>query len=458
MFRQGLSSFSDILLKNKVFQVVLGMLILLIILLFSSFSGRPIHFAIGIGLTIFLAYCVLNWPKGTLFALIFFRMLLDYPSENFYVGLGKNLSVSFSQAVGAVIFVAGAAYLIKNREKIKLLPLKLPLLIYFIFSGVTIFYSVNSFSTFKELLRFFDLGFLFFLSFTSTKTKKDFVTLLKILFFSSLIPVFVGISQFFLGIGYTDSAFEAPRIFGTFSHPNSFSLILSSLAVLAVWKYLESKEISEKIWIIALESIYLFALILTFTRIGWLALLLATVVIGFLKYKKLLAGVVLASLLVYLFVPFVQERMRDAVSPQPGSSLTWRKVLWKDMIDETLGSGKQYIGYGVNTFEQVAENKRGIRFGSTAAHNDFVKSFLEGGYLGLVVYVFFLGYLFVFLARNYRASKHPDQKTFFLVMLALFLSLVFASLSDNIIRNTPLQWIFWIVLGAGLKVYLPKKI
>lgn len=127
------------------------------------------------------------------------------------------------------------------------------------------------------------------------------------------------------------------------------------------------------------------------------------------------------------------------------------------MLSETFGGGKQYFGYGVNTFEQVAEGKRGIRFGSTAAHNDFVRSFVEGGIAGLIVYLFVIAYLFVFLIRNYLDSKNQDRKNFFLVMLALFFSLVIASLSDNVIRNTPLQWIFWITLGAGLRIYLPKK-
>lgn len=453
MFSQGPLSNFVISLKNKHFQAILSLIALLIILLFSLFAGWPVNYAIGAGLTIVLIYSVLNWPRNTLFALIFFRMLLDYPGENFFIGIGKNFSISFSQAIGGVIFAAGAMYIAQNWRHLKSVPLKLPLLIYFIFSAFTAFYSIDALSTLKELLRFFDLGFLFFLSYSATQDRKDFDKLLKIIFLSSLIPILAGIYQFIFGIGYTDSAFAAPRIFGTFSHPNSFSLVLSAIILLAILYYFLDKKVSKKIWIYVFIAALLITLVLTYTRIAWIALFSGLAILGAVKYRKLLIGIVAASLLIYLLVPFVQERIYDATSASSDSSFTWRKNLWKDMVSETLGSGKQYLGYGVNTFEQVTESKRGIQFGSTAAHNDFVRAFVEGGVVGLSVYIFFIAYLLIFIFRKYKTSSSENQKIFFLVMFSLFAAMIVASFTDNVIRNTPLQWILWIVIGAGLKVF-----
>lgn len=453
MFSQGQPITFISALKNKLFQAFLGLFILLALSLFSLFAGWPVNYAIGVGLTVALIYGVLNWPRNTLFVLIFFRMLLDYPGENFFIGIGKNFSISFSQAIGGVIFVAGAMYLAQNWRHLKSVPLKLPLLIYFIFSAFTALYSIDVLSTFKELLRFFDLGFLFFLSYSATRNRKDFDKLLKIIFFSSLVPILVGVYQFIFGIGYTDSAFATPRIFGTFSHPNSFSLVLSAIVLFAILYYFLDKKVSKKIWIYVFVAALLITLVLTYTRIAWIALFSGLAILGAVKYRKLLVGVVAASLLIYLLVPFVQERIHDAVSASPDSSFTWRKTLWQDMVSETLENEKQYFGYGVNTFEQVTESKRGIQFGSTAAHNDFVRAFVEGGVVGLSVYIFFIAYLLIFIFREYKASSSENQKIFFLVMFSLFAAMIVASFTDNVIRNTPLQWLLWIVAGAGLKVF-----
>ena len=113
---------------------------------------------------------------------------------------------------------------------------------------------------------------------------------------------------------------------------------------------------------------------------------------------------------------------------------------------------EKYGGDGI-TFEIVAENKRGIKFGSLAAHNDFIRAFVEGGYVGLLIFVFYTGYILTYFLFKYRHSRESDKKMVFLTLFALFFAMSVSSLSDNVIRNTPLQWIFWITAGAGLRVF-----
>jgi len=442
------------LTKNKtILWLFLGAVVSLIIIL-SSILGWPPYYFLGFIFAVFLVYSIFTTPKITLFTLVIIRMVLDYPSENLYFNLTKTLSISFSQAIGMIIFLVGLAYIIKNFSSLKKLPLKIPIGAYFVFSAFTVIYSIDTFSTFKELLRLFDLAFLFFLSFSIIKSRPEFNSLLKIIFLSSLIPVLAGIYQYISNIGYTDSAFATPRIFGTLSHPNSLSLFLFAvIALLFLYYFLNKKDNFSRYAIPFLIPAYLAVLAITYTRIAWIAVFIFLFILGAVKFKKLLIPLVMLIIAAYLLFPTVQDRMADITSPSPDSSLLWREILWKDVVIETFANHKQLFGYGANTFEIAAENKRGIKFGSLAAHNDFIRAFVEGGYVGLLIFIFYTGYILTYFLFKYRHSREADKKIVFLTLFALFFAMLVSGLSDNVIRNTPLQWIFWITAGASLRVF-----
>lgn len=108
----------------------------------------------------------------------------------------------------------------------------------------------------------------------------------------------------------------------------------------------------------------------------------------------------------------------------------------------------------MNTFPLVSESIRGMSQGpSNDPHNDFVKFFVEGGVVGLFIFIFFLGKIAVSLLIKFLNARDQTERNVFLVLFALFVSLVVASFSDNIFKNTPVQWIFWVTLGAALSAF-----
>lgn len=425
------------------------------------FNWHPL-FILGAIVLSLLAYFLSYYPKPTLFSLILIRMLLDYFSENYNIALNNSLSLSFSQVLGILIFIAGILYIIKNASNFKHLPLKIPILSYTIFSIVTIFYSISPFDSLREIIRLFDLAFLFFLSYTEFKKINDFSKLLNLIFVSSLISALVALYQYAFHIGYIDADFSFPRIYGTFSHPNSFSLFLVSIIALLFIRYVINISQQKRLLTVGLIGLYSFLIILTYTRVAWVAILAFIFIIGIFRFRKLLLASILLAITIYAISFNVQQRVQDAVYTSPDSSLTWRMNLWKDAIDRTYSNNRQYLGFGSNTFEIVLEETRGNQLGSTAAHNDFIRAFLEGGYVGLIIFVFYIFYIAAYLFWRYWNSGNSAQKTVFLIMFALIISISLASLTDNVMRNTPLQWIFWIALGAILGTFAkssrPSKI
>ncbi len=450
-------AFINFVIQNKLAKwLVLGIAIL-VFFVFSYILNWSSYYFLGLASIGALAFFLFYRPMFSLFALVIIRMLLDYPGENLFITISNSYTISFSQAIGIIIFLAGAVYFTRNFAKLKYIPLKIPISAYFIFLSFSLFYSIDLFSTSKELLRIFDLIFLYFLSFSVINTKKKYDLLLKVLIASSFVPILVGFYQYIFHIGYTDAAFSVPRIFGTFSHPNSFSLYLFSIIAVLFLYYFLNKSDKLKALSMFLVPVYLLVIILTYTRVAWIAVLVFAVILGLFKFRKPLVFMLITIIAIYAFSPSVQERANEAIYQSPGSSISWRLTLWKDSINGVFSNERQALGYGANTFEIVAENSRGLKRGSVAAHNDFIRSFIEGGLAGLLMFVFYLVYILAYLLVKYRKSGSQEQKIVIFILLVLFFTMSVASTTDNIMRNTPLQWIFWITLGASLRVFSNYK-
>ncbi len=105
----------------------------------------------------------------------------------------------------------------------------------------------------------------------------------------------------------------------------------------------------------------------------------------------------------------------------------------------------------MDTAPLVSERLRGTALGPNETHNDFVKFFVEGGWVGLGVFLFYLTSLLYILIKNYRlCPKNSALRISFGILILFFLSIELASLTDNVFKNTPVQWLFFIVLGGLL--------
>jgi O-antigen ligase len=154
-------------------------------------------------------------------------------------------------------------------------------------------------------------------------------------------------------------------------------------------------------------------------------------------------------MLFLLFAPF-QDRVLESLERDPDSSLLWRETLWHDVTTQALEDGRIVFGSGLDTFHLMAERLRGIRLGPNEAHNDFVKFFVEGGIIGLAAFLAYLGSILLILYRGYKKAPSMRLRTLFGFLLIFFLVLQTAALTDNVFKNTPVQWLFFVTLGGAL--------
>lgn len=435
----------------------LGGVAIAFLFLWIAFSiTQPLNIFLSFLGLIFIAFIIIDPLKG-LFLLILIRPTLDiFTNHSLFLIGNHSLNVASFLAILAIFF-ALIAWII-NLKKTSTIPLKKTFLFFILFTFLSVFYSINPTGSLIEWLRILSILSLYLLGFILIKNSDDFKKLIYIIIFSTLIPGIFAFNQFLTEGGMTiiDEGITN-RIFGTFAHPNLFAyylIIPLALLIFLMFKN-EFKEKVDYFPLLFFTPIFTL-LLLTYTRGAWLSFLIVILIFGALKYRKLLAGAILVLILIYFVFPPLHNRVNDLFYLKPGSSITWRINLWKDSL--RYSQERIIAGYGIGTANQVILEKRGQEMGSPDPHNDYLKILLEGGLLGIISYLAVILSLIFTLLRGFVKSESVFGKNLYLLFLGITVALYIMSFADNILRNTALQWIFWVLLGGLFSAYSQPRL
>jgi len=270
---------------------------------------------------------------------------------------------------------------------------------------------------------------------------------------------------FGLGI-YTNPGFDN-RIAGTFGHPNVFGYFLLIIISLIMYILLEYKlNKTDQYLIISYNVILSVLLILTYTRGAWIGLFILLLGIGFVKMPKMstFLGIILVpviSLILFIYdwlqkniligypaikkIPII-NRITGLFDGDPSDSILWRRQMWDDMINKGLES--PIIGYGTGSVTTITEQVRGLKLGALEIHNDYIKVFVESGVIGLGFYLFMIVSILGFVFYNYVKTKN----NYILITLFISLAVYLSSLWDNLLRQTAVMWIYFVILAISFKI------
>ncbi|PJA63947.1 MAG: hypothetical protein CO160_01265 [Candidatus Portnoybacteria bacterium CG_4_9_14_3_um_filter_43_11] len=392
----------------------------------------------------FLAFLAAIRPSFDIFSQYEFRIWPDLPAIN------------INTVLGGLVFLVGIVFVIKNLRQISKNPLVYPILLFLGLSFLSIFYSIGALESAKEFIRISSIFLLYFIFYRLIQDEKDFNFLVKAIFISYLIPAFFAIFQFFFQRGLPDDFGGFNRIYGTFAHPNPFAFYTFFILAIA-FSFLLVKKEETKSWL--KDNPYLWAvfalalfLLATYTRTALASFFIFIVIFGLFKYKRVLLAAVGFFILGYLFSDVLRQRIWELAAFDPYGSVVWRLHLWKDMIPVALW--RPWFGSGLNTFEKLTEFYRGFKLGSLEAHNDFLKTFVENGLIGLAAYFLLIFGTISRLVKIFKKAP-ANRKILALGILSVFTVLFIISFFDNVLRVTALQWNLWLLIAAWLKINLP---
>lgn len=358
-----------------------------------------------------------------------------------------GIAVNFTFLLGMMLIALAAITIFEKRQVIKTIPLLKPWLVFLGIIALLSLFSISKQASAVEFFRLLSFFSAFVFGYLIFNTPRALTNLAKAVIFSALIPTVVAWWQLINRTGFYDG--ERWRLLGTFVHPNMLAFYLVFAITLSLFVSLNLKKGAvEKIPYGVLVVFFLVPLIFTYTRAAWISLAFILFCLGVFKFRKLLLISLVGVFTLYFFAPFFQERVSSLTSIGASDSSAWRLDLWRDMI--VYIKSRPWFGFGPGTASMFIQKNIPRFLVATEPHNDYLKIWLESGIFALLAYLYiYLAYLKKFWI-GFKNETRPRLKMLSLFLALFAISLLGASLTDNILKDAVLQWVFWSLSGGIL--------
>ena len=195
-----------------------------------------------------------------------------------------------------------------------------------------------------------------------------------------------------------------------------------------------------KIVLFGVSFLFIFPLVFSFSRGGWIALIFSLVLYFLRKNRKLL---IIFIILIIISIPFLPSSVVERGSGVSDKSATSRIDYWLESINAMTHIPYFIAGIG---FDQAA------RYINKDAHNSFIRVMLEFGIFGLVCFIF----LFFNISKELNAiytdvQEDPVLRSFLLGCILAFNSFIILNLVGTRIYNGAVSATMWAFLGIAVK-------
>ncbi len=440
-----------------------GLLSLFLILFSDAGIGLAVILGAVITGTVLLAISL----ESIIYILLFVRPSLDI-FGTFAVSLIPGLpSINIAGMIAIISIILSLGILVRSKHNTTEIPLFWPLVLFVLAHGVFSIGSIDLGVSINEIVRVTSFVIMYFAGYEIVKDRDDFFRLIWVIILSGLIPGGVAVYEMISGNGlYTNPGFEN-RIAGTFGHPNVLGYFLLIVLALMVYMFLEKKVRGSmtQLLFIVYGLILSTLLIATYTRGAWIGFALLIGGVSLIRWPRrtivvsaVSVPIMIVASLGYIWlesnvfvgwprfeqIPII-DRVAGLFDGDPSDSILWRQQIWADMYQE--GWERPLTGFGTGTVEQVTEEVRGLGLGALEVHNDYIKFFVEMGFIGFFLFIFMIAAKLFTLISLTRNRKDLLGIAMIFIVLVVYLS----SIWDNLMRQTAVMWIFFALLGAVIK-------
>ncbi|MDX2099581.1 MAG: O-antigen ligase family protein [Leptolyngbyaceae cyanobacterium bins.59] len=321
----------------------------------------------------------------------------------------------------------------------------------------------------REWIRMFSWSMVYFLV-MQLKDRVPPEKVINTLFLALIIPVLIGLLQQFVpsvlppllsasGEDFGAIADGKVRIRSTLGGANTFSTFLLLYIGLTWWRL--ERAINRLPWLLLLVTLaFLMVQTKTLVSLMMMSVFIGVMIVPRLSFLSLIGGFVLFALMIVFFgsTEFGQQRLgeigntpllnRDIdlwrailLSQGDGNSFNWRLAYWTQLLNSW-----QYhpiLGYGLGLTIIVGG-------GTYFAHNDFVRALVEGGIIGFLTFLIFLGAQsgrLLYLMRSSLATH--SQRNLCNVLFAFSIAIPVGMLTENIWTHTTLFFYWWTLVALA---------
>lgn len=254
---------------------------------------------------------------------------------------------------------------------------------------------------------------------------------------------------------WIDPAFAgsiSARAGATFANPNVYSVFLLAVIIFCALYFFDKSDSKRHLFYGLPLALNLFALVLTWTRGAWLALVLSMLTVAVIKSRrcpKILLIFILLIPIVPMMIPESITQRFLSIFNLSDTSIASRLSIWRSslrLFTENIFGG---VGIGESAFREEFLKYAEDSVTAPHSHNLFLQIGCEMGIFALVL---FLQLLLIRLrhrasyARYVRSSSVGNICT--MVGVALF-ALILFGMTDYIFYNSQMTALFFAIFGIG---------
>jgi O-antigen ligase len=238
------------------------------------------------------------------------------------------------------------------------------------------------------------------------------------------------------------------RAIGTMVDPNVLGGFLILVTGLTVPQLVSSQPLFRRRWVILFFLLDIIALYLTYSRGSLVGLAAGLLVVGLLRYRKLLL-VGIAGVVLLLLLPPAQAYVAhfiEGIQIQDRATLM-RLGEYKDAVALIV----RYPWFGVG-FSGSPDSDLYV-----GVSNLYLLMAEEMGVLGVAWFLVVMGVFFANLSRTWRKGLNSRMEALLLGLLAATIGVMVGGLFDHYLFNLVyphMSTFFWIFVGLGMSVTL----
>lgn len=353
--------------------------------------------------------------------------------------------------------------LLKKEQVFARTTINVPLLLLFLITCLSILNSINYGDSLKGIFKLLGYALVFFIMAEEIRNEKH----IKIIIFSMAAGItlasFDAIWQVLTGKdfirGYTTVVnLGMVRATASFKDSNVLGIYLSAIAPIISGPALYYFKNKKKILALALSSIAIIGILLTYSRPTLLAVYISLFFLGITRRdKKIIAILVIVTLAAPFVAPRAVKDWAKQVEYNP-----FRFMCNDDRIAvyrNSLNMIKEhpFIGLGVNTYmknykkyKEPVEYRNVVTQDYMYAHNNFIHMATEIGLAGLGIFLWLLYKLFAECKRIYRQLDNYLLKVVSLSLSACLIAFLINGLTESSLYYSRVAIIFWYIAGFAL--------
>lgn len=266
----------------------------------------------------------------------------------------------------------------------------------------------------------------------------------------------LGISQYIFGASGAASWLDSDmfdsistRVYATLENPNVLAEYLLLAIPLGGALLLSTKDSVRRMIALVCCGLMCVCMILTFSRGGWLGLLLAGGIFLILMKPSLIMLAPFALIALYFVLPETVISRFTSIGNLKDGSTSYRVSIWMG----TLAMLKDYwmcgIGPGTEAFNLVYPAYSYNTATAQHSHNLFLQILSDGG---LCAFVVFFAVIFVFcrvICGALSRTRDWQSRCYLIASISAVGGFMVQSMTDYTFYNYRVALLFWVVLGLG---------